>query len=43
MDINIKTGKGTMTGYTVWTFPNGDKMISKWEGKPVGKGMSEGT
>jgi len=43
LDMNMKTGKGTMSGYSVRTFPNGDKMISKWEGKPVGKGHAQGT
>ena len=43
LDMNMKTGIGTMRGYSVRTFPNGDKMISKWEGKPVGKGHTQGT
>lgn len=43
LDMNIKTGKGTMTGYGERTFPNGDKYFSEWEGKPVGKGISQGT
>lgn len=43
MDINIKTGQGTMKGYGVETFPNGDKVIRVHEGKPVGKGHWKGT
>ena len=43
LDMNVKTGKGTMTGYTVRTFKNGDTYVSEWEGKPVGKGTSQGT
>jgi hypothetical protein len=43
LDMNFKTGKGTIIGYTVRTFPNGDKMFSKYEGQPVGKGHSKGT
>jgi hypothetical protein len=43
LDMNFKTGKGTVRGYTVRTFSNGDKMISNYEGYPVGKGHSQGT
>ena len=43
MDINIKTGQGTLKGYGVETFPNGDKVIRVHEGKPVGKGHWKGT
>ena len=43
LDMNFKTGKGTIKGYTVRTFSNGDKMFSKYEGQPVGKGHSKGT
>lgn len=43
LDMNFKTGKGTIKGYVVRTFSNGDKMISSYEGKPVGRGHSKGT
>ena len=43
LDMNFKTGKGTIRGYTVRTFSNGDKMVSNYEGQPAGKGRSEGT
>ena len=43
MDINLKTGKGTLKGYGVMTSPNGDKRSTIAEGKPVGKGHWKGT
>ena len=43
MDINLKTGQGTVKGYGVSTFPNGDKIVRMHEGKPVGKGHWKGT
>ena len=43
MDINLKTGQGTIKGYGVETFPNGDKVIRMHEGKPAGKGHWKGT
>ena len=43
LDMNVKTGKGTLKGYTVRTFTNGDTYVSEWEGKPVEKGISQGT
>ena len=43
MDINPKTGKGIIRGYSVRTYPNGEKWFSKYEGKPVAKGHSKGT
>jgi len=43
LDMNFKTGKGTIKGYTVRTFSNGDKMFSSYEGQPAGKGHSKGT
>ena len=43
LDMNFKTGKGTIRGYTVRTFSNGDRMVSNYEGQPTGKGRSEGT
>jgi hypothetical protein len=42
-DINPKTRQGTMKGYGVETFPNGDKVIRMHEGKLVGKGHWKGT
>jgi hypothetical protein len=42
MDINLKTGQGTLKGYGVETYPNG-KAIRMHEGKPVGKGHWKGT
>jgi hypothetical protein len=43
IDINIKTGQGTLKGYGVETLPNGDKLFRVHEGKPVGKGHWKGT
>ena len=43
MDINLKTGKGTLKSYGVMTSPNGDKRFTVSEGKPVGKGHWKGT
>jgi len=43
MDINIKTGRGSLKGYGVTTYPNGDKIFRMHEGKPVGKGHWKGT
>jgi hypothetical protein len=43
MDINVKTGQGSLKGYGIETFPNGDKVIRTHEGKPVGKGHWKGT
>ncbi len=43
LDMNFKTGKGTVKGYVVRTFSNGDKVISMYEGNPAGKGRSKGT
>ena len=43
LDINLKTGKGTLKGYGVMTSPNGDKRFTISEGKPVGKGHWKGT
>ena len=43
MDINIKTGKGSLKSYGVMTSPNGDKRFTISEGKPVGKGHWKGT
>ena len=43
MDMNFKTGKGLIKGYSVRSYPNGEKWSSKYEGKPVGKGHNKGT
>lgn len=43
MDFNAKTGKGTLSGYSVRTYKNGEKWFSRYEGKPAGKGRWEGT
>lgn len=42
IDINMKTGQGTLKGYGVMTSPNGDKRFTISEGKPVGKGHWKG-
>jgi hypothetical protein len=43
IDMNVKTGKGTMKGYVVTTYPNGDKLYTKTEGQLIGNGQTEGT
>ena len=43
MDFNTKTGQGTMFGYSILTWPNGDKRYASSQGKMVGKGKWEGT
>ena len=43
LDINLKTGQDTVTGYGVEIFPNGDEIFRVHEGKPVGKGHWKGT
>ena len=43
MDLNRKTGQGTMEGYSIMTFPSGDKRFSSFEGKIIGKGRWKGT
>jgi hypothetical protein len=43
MDVNVKTGQGTLQGYGIDTFPNGDKVTGTHEGKIVGKGHWKGT
>ena len=43
LDMNVKTGKGTLKGYSIRTFSNGDTYVSEWEGKPVEKGIAQGT
>ena len=43
MDFNRKTGQGTMQGYSIGTYENGDKRFAKYDGKIVGKGQWKGT
>jgi hypothetical protein len=43
MDINLKTGQGSLRGYGVETHANGDKIFRMHEGKPVGKDHWKGT
>jgi hypothetical protein len=42
-DINPKKGYFTMNGYGITTDPEGDQLIRKTKGKPVGKGHWKGT
>ena len=43
IDMNVKTGQGTLHGYVVITYPNGDKIFTKAEGQLLGKGQAKGT
>ena len=43
MDLNKKSGQGTMRGYSVMTGEDGEKRFSSYDGKMVGKGQWEGT
>ena len=43
MDINMKTGQGSVRGYGWNVDKDGDKIIRTHEGKPVGKGHWRGT
>ena len=43
MDINLKTGQGSVQGYGVSIDKDGDKSFRTQEGKPVGKGHWKGT
>jgi hypothetical protein len=43
MDINMKTGQGSLSGYGWTADKDGDKIIRTHEGKPVGKGHWKGT
>ncbi len=43
VDGNMITGVGSLKGYGVNTYPNGDKSFRSVEGKPVGKGHWKGT
>ena len=43
VDMNVKTGKGTLNGYVVTTYANGDKLYTKTKGQLIGNGQAEGT
>jgi len=43
IDMNIKTGAGTASGYDVLTDKDGDKVIHKFQGGPGESGQWEGT
>ena len=43
MDFNLNTGMGSGHGYVMLILKNGDKRISRWEGKSVEKGHMKGT
>ncbi len=43
IDMNMKTGKGTIKGYVVSTYPNGDKLHTRTEGQLIGEGQAKGT
>jgi hypothetical protein len=43
LDMNLKTGMGTMTGCGWTPDKDGDKIIRTFEGKPAGKGHWRGT
>jgi hypothetical protein len=43
IDINLKTGQGSVQGYGITTDKDGDKMIRTHKGKPAGKGHWKGT
>ena len=43
IDINLKTGQGSVQGYGVSIDKDGDKSFRTHEGKPVGKGHWKGT
>ena len=43
MDLHKKTGQGTMQGYSIMTYPGGDKRYASFDGKIAGKGKWEGT
>ena len=43
IDMNVKTGKGTVKGYVVSSYPNGDKLYGKVEGQLIGNGQVKGT
>lgn len=43
MDVNLKTGDGSLNGYGISAYMNGDITTRKFEGKSVGKGHWKGT
>ena len=43
MDVNFKTGQGSLQGYGVSEFANGDITTRTFEGKSVGQGHWKGT
>ncbi len=43
VDMNLKTGLGTVTGWGWSADKDGDKIMRTHEGKPVGKGHWQGT
>jgi hypothetical protein len=43
IDINMKTGQGTVSGYGWTADKDGDKTMRTHEGKPAGKGHWKGT
>jgi hypothetical protein len=43
IDMNVKTGKGTIKGYVVSTYPNGDKLHTRTEGQLIGERQAKGT
>jgi len=43
MDFNLNTGIGSGHGYGISILKNGDKRITRWEGKFVEKGHMKGT
>ena len=43
MDLHKKTGQGTMQGYSIMTYPSGDKRYASFDGNIAGKGKWEGT
>ncbi len=43
MDLHKNTGQATMEGYSIMTYPSGDKRYASFEGKIVSKGKWQGT
>ena len=43
MDFNLNSGLGSGHGYGISILKNGDKRITRWEGKSVEKGHMKGT
>jgi len=42
MDLNPQKGQGTLQGYGLYTYPDGDKRFSSYDGELVGKGQWKG-